>query len=71
MSRLRTRDKRGVAPLTMSAEPPKPAKYTGLRGPSCRKDVAVIDDTTPPVVVMSCPACGHRWQSVEPGTKKH
>jgi len=47
------------------------AKLTGLVCPSCRQSVAVIEDATPPVIVLSCPACGHRWSGEEPGTKKH
>ena len=38
-------------------------KDSGLRCPSCRKGVAVIEATEQPVMVMRCSACGHRWQA--------
>jgi hypothetical protein len=43
----------------------------GLRCPSCREARTVIDSNVPPVIVMSCPACGHRWTAAKPGTKPH
>jgi len=46
-------------------------KFTGLRCLSCRKDVAVVEANSPPVIVMRCPACGHLWKAAEPGAEKH
>lgn len=55
----------------VSATRKQAAKLTGLVCPACRQRVAVIEDDTPPVIVMSCPACGHRWSADEPGTQRH
>jgi hypothetical protein len=45
------------------------AKYTGLKCPVCRKDVAVIETATSPIILMFCPACGHRWTFKQPEPK--
>jgi len=45
---------------------------TGLRCPSCRQPVAVIEDKIPHKTLFCwCPACNHRWLVDEPGTKPH
>jgi hypothetical protein len=46
-------------------------KQTGIRCPTCHEPVAVIESSTPPVTVMRCPNCGHRWSAGEQVTPKH
>lgn len=51
--------------------PRETARRTALRCPSCRQALVVIESDTPPVLVMRCRGCGHRWQAAEPRTKPH
>jgi len=51
-----------VALLSVIDAVSKP-KDSGLRCPSCRNGVAVIETTNPPVMVVRCSACGHHWQA--------
>jgi len=53
----------------MSVAPPP--KFTGLRCPSRKQAIALIENQTPTTLTMRCPACGHRWSGTEPGTKPH
>ena len=41
-------------------------KHPGLRCPHCSKDVALIDDVRPPVMLMRCQSCGYLWKAEEP-----
>ncbi|MGH9240545.1 MAG: hypothetical protein ACRD3G_21085 [Vicinamibacterales bacterium] len=42
------------------------ARPTDLRCRSCRQALVVIELDTPPVFVMRCDGCGHRWKAEEP-----
>ena len=53
----------GAVALLTAIEAVSEPKDSGIRCPSCRKGVAVIEATEPSVMVMRCPACGHRWQN--------
>ena len=44
-------------------------RHTGLQCPSCGRDVVLIDDTQPPLIVTRCPSCGYLWKAEEPGNK--
>jgi rubredoxin len=46
-------------------------KRTGLMCPVCKQPVADFEVVQPDYAVMRCPACGHRWSALAPGTPKH
>ena len=45
------------------------ARPTDLRCHACRQALVVIESDRPPVLVMRCRGCGHRWHAEEPGVK--
>lgn len=53
----------GAVALLRAIDAVSEPKDSGLRCPSCRNGVAVIEATEPSVMVVRCSACGHRWQA--------
>ena len=63
-------DRLPARPKPERKQEPRRHEATGLVCVSCRKAVAVIEEHAP-LLLMTCPDCGHCWTTDEPNTAVH